>query len=58
MATIKEFSNGKTGVKVFVKVNHSDKTFASRMPSLADIREWVFVLRCRWMLRGMRRDEE
>ncbi len=31
MATIKEFTNGKTGVQVYIRINHSDKTIRSRM---------------------------
>lgn len=31
MATVKEFQNGKTGVQVYVRINHSDKTIRTRM---------------------------
>lgn len=31
MATIKEFSKGKIGVEVFIKVNHKDTSFVNRL---------------------------
>ena len=31
MATIKEYQNGKTGVQVYVRINHQDKTVRSRI---------------------------
>lgn len=37
MATLKEFSNGQTGVQVYVRINHQDTTIKATRLGLGDL---------------------